>query len=133
MRKNAREVAYKMLYSQLYTDYNEELFSELSKEENLNESEIDYAKKLLQTVEHNKGELDMIIEDLAHNYRLDRVYPTDRCALYIGLTEIKYFDDDPFIVAIDEAMNLCKKFSTKESLNFVNGIFAEFVKRNKIV
>ena len=132
MRKNAREVVYKMLYSELYTTFNEELFMELTKEEKLTEGEVSFAKKLLEVVREHKAELDETIEELSNNYKLDRVYPTDKCALYIGLTEIKFFDDVPYIVAIDEALNLCKKYSTKESLNFVNGIFAEFVKRNKI-
>ncbi len=132
MRKNAREVVYKMLYSELYTERNQELFMELIQEEKLSDDEKIFAEKLLDAVDEHKGELDLIIEELSNNYKLDRVYPTDKCALYIGLTEIKFFDDVPYIVAIDEAMNLCKKYSTKESLNFVNGIFAEFVKRNKI-
>lgn len=132
MRRNAREVVYKMLYSELYTTRNEELFEELLKEEKLSDDEIIFAKTLLEKVDEHKGEWDTVIESLANNYKLDRVYPTDKCALYMGFTEIKFFDDVPYIVAIDEALNLCKKYSTKESLNFVNGILAEFVKINKI-
>ena len=40
-----------------------------------------------------------------------------------------YIKDVPPVVAIDEAVNLCSKYSTKESASFVNGVFAEYKKR----
>ncbi len=131
MRKDAREVVFKVLYSELYTSADEELFSELTKEAELNDAEVKFAADLLEKVRSGKEKLDETIGELANNYSLERIYPTDRCALYIGLTEING-GEVPFIVAIDEALNLCKKYSTPESLGFVNGIFAEYVKRNKI-
>ncbi|MBO4573301.1 MAG: transcription antitermination protein NusB [Clostridia bacterium] len=131
MRKDAREVVFKVLYSELYADVSEELFSDLSKEADLTESEVTFACSLLKSSREKKDVLDGIIGELANNYDLKRIYPTDKCALYIGLTEIMG-GEVPYIVAIDEALSLCKKYSTPESLGFVNGIFAEYVKRNKI-
>ena len=126
MRKDAREVVFKILYSELYTDFDAELFNELCGEFSLTEGEILYAKDLLKKISDNKSELDKIISELANNYDLDRVYPTDKCALYIGLAEMAYSEDVPNVVAIDEALSLCRKYSTKESLSFVNGIFAKY-------
>ena len=126
MRKDAREVVFKILYSELFVDFNDELFSELSAEFKLNDNEISYAKDLLSDIAAHKGELDGILERYAVNYNLDRIYPTDKCALYIGLAEMTYRADVPNIVAIDEAMALCKKYSTKDSTSFVNGIFAKY-------
>lgn len=131
MRKDAREVVFKVLYSELYADVSEELFSDLSKEADLTESEVTFACSLLKSAREKKDVLDGVIGELANNYDLKRIYPTDKCALYIGLTEIMG-GEVPYIVAIDEALSLCKKYSTPESLGFVNGIFAEYVKRNKI-
>ena len=132
MRKDAREVVFKILYSELFNEDYERLFEELASEANLSDAEIVFAKDLLNKVESHKGEIDAIISELARNYNLDRVYPTDRCAMYIGFAEMLYSPDVPYIVAIDEALALCKKYSTSESLGFVNGIFAEYVKTNKI-
>ena len=126
MRKDAREVVFKILYSELYSDFDEVLFNDLCREFSLTEEEVAFALDLLKKVDDNKAELDGVISDLSHNYRLDRVYPTDRCALYIGLAEMTYSDGVPNIVAIDEALSLCRKYSTKESLSFVNGIFAKY-------
>ena len=132
MRRNAREVVFNVLYSEMFNHLDMELFDSLSAQFNLTENDVSFAKTLLENIEENKKELDEEIGNLAVNYSLDRVYPTDRCALYIGLAEIKYSSDVPFIVAIDEAIALCKKYSTSESVSFVNGIFAEYVKRNGI-
>ena len=126
MRKDAREVVYKILFSKLYVDYDEDLFIELCKEFSLNGDEVSFARTLLKTIDDNKEALDKVISELANNYKLDRVYPTDRCALYIGLAEMTYSEDVPNVVAIDEAVSLCRKYSTKESLSFVNGILAKY-------
>ena len=83
-------------------------------------------RDLLKKIDDNIADLDGIITDLADNYKLDRVYPTDRCALYIGLAEMTFSKDVPAVVAIDEAVSLCRKYSTKESLSFVNGILAKY-------
>ena len=126
MRRDAREVVLKILFSELYVDYDEALFCELCEEFKLTEDEVDFAKDLLKIIDENKAELDNVISELAHNYKLERVYPMDRCALYLGLAEMTYRKDIPTVVAIDEALTLCRKYSTKESLSFVNGIFAKY-------
>lgn len=129
MRRNAREVVYKTIYSTLFNGENtEELFNELLEDYKLDDDDKEFAKNLLNAVREHKDELDRIISGLARNYRLERIYSTDRCALYLGISEMTYFDDVPKIVAIDEALALCRVYSTAESLNFVNGIFAEYKK-----
>lgn len=132
MRRDAREVVFKVLFSEMFSDETPELFDELIKEADLKDGEVSFARELLSSVRENKQKIDAIIDELANNYNLSRVYPTDKCALYIGFTELIASEDVPYIVAIDEAVAICKKYSTAESVNFVNGIFAEYVKRNKI-
>ena len=127
MRKDAREVVYKVLYAQNFTSqFDDELFAALQQEFKLNDADKDFSRKLLNTIVENYDELTEIIGQLSLNYMLERVYLTDKCALLIGLCEMKYFDDVPNIVAIDEALSLCKKYSTEKSLSFVNGIFAKY-------
>ena len=126
MRKDAREVVFKVLYSELYTDFDRDLFLSLCNVQKLNAADADFAERLLSAIHDNKSFLDKTISSLAEKYKLERVYYTDRCALYIGLAEMTYFDDVPNVVAIDEAVNLCRLYSTKESTSFVNGIFAKY-------
>lgn len=127
MRKDAREAVYKILYAYNFTgEFDADLQDEIFTETALNDSDKEFALRLLGAVKDNYDALIKSISDLAVNYLLERVYPTDKCALLIGICEMTYFDDVPNIVAIDEALNLCKKYSTENSLSFVNGIFAKY-------
>lgn len=128
MRKDARETAFKILYSSLYNDgETTPLFNETAKEAKLTDEEKEYALEIIAAVNGNKKEIDAIIERLAEKakYSLDRIYPTDLCALYVGIAEMTY-TEVPAIVAINEAVNLCSKYSEKESASFVNGILAAY-------
>lgn len=127
MRKDAREAVYKILYAYNFTnEFDADLQEEVFAESSLNDADREFALRLLNSIKENYDLLIKSISDLAVNYLLERVYPTDKCALLIGMCEMTYFDDVPNIVAIDEALNLCKKFSTENSLSFVNGIFAKY-------
>ncbi len=127
MRKDAREIVFKILYSHSFIgEIDGELFSALIDESRLSEQDKAFACRLVDTIKEHFDELTEIIGAHAVNYLVDRVYPTDKCALLIGLCEMTYFDDVPNIVAIDEALALCKKYSTEKSLAFVNGIFAKY-------
>ena len=133
MRKDARETAFKILYSSLYNEgETTPLFDEIAKEAKLTNEETEYALKIIAAVNGNKKEIDSAIERLAEKarYRLERIYPTDLCALYIGIAEMNY-TGVPAIVAIDEAVNLCSKYSEKESASFVNGILAAYKKERE--
>ena len=88
-----------------------------------------WQKDLYNAIITNSETINNDISDLAHGYKLERLYSTDKCALQIAICEMRYFDDVPNIVAISEAMELVRKYSTAESPNFVNGILAEFKKR----
>jgi len=127
MRKDAREAVYKIVYAYNFTgEFDDDFKNQLFEESNLSDDDKVFATRLLDTIKIHYDEITGVISDLALNYMLERVYSTDKCALIIGLTEMKYFDDVPNIVAIDEALSLCKKYSTEKSLGFVNGIFARY-------
>lgn len=127
MRNDAREAVFKIFYAESFTgELDEDLKTQLYSDANLSDSEKDFADRLIATITENYESLTKIISDLAVNYMLERVYVTDKCALLIGLAEMTYFNDVPNIVAINEALSLCKKYSTEKSLGFVNGIFAKY-------
>ena len=73
------------------------------------------------TVEHLK-ELDPIIESAVDNWDLKRVAILDKNIIRLGTYELCYRSDIPPKVAINEAVNLAKKFSQEESGKFVNGV-----------
>jgi N utilization substance protein B len=81
-----------------------------------------YTARLVDAVSGRLAELDGIIAKQCQNWDLERVAVLDKNILRMAITEILYFEDIPAKVAIDEAIELAKKFSTEKSGTFVNGI-----------
>ena len=130
MRKNAREAVYKLLFStQFNAKFDEEFKSFIFAEEKLTNEDVAFANSLLDAFYLNESAVNEVIANLSKGYKFERLYSTDKCALQLAITEMTYFNDIPLIVSINETMDLVRKFSTKESPNFVNGILAEYKKQ----
>lgn len=131
MRRDARETVYKILYADLFYENDDEFEKETMEESSLSKDDEEFANALLSAIKEHKSELEEIIGKHARGYSFERIFSTDKCALYIAVAEIKYFDDIPTVVSIDEALSLVRKYSTEESLNFVNGILASVKKEQE--
>lgn len=131
MRRDAREAVYKILYADLFYENDDEFEKETMEESSLSKDDEEFANVLLSAIKEHKSELEEIIGKHARGYSFERIFSTDKCALYIAVAEIKYFDDIPTVVSIDEALSLVRKYSTEESLNFVNGILASVKKEQE--
>ena len=130
MRKNARESVFKIMFSSIFNaESDKEFRAFIYDEDNLNEQDVSFAEKLYDAIINNEETINNDISEISKGYSFDRIYSTDNCALKIAICEMRYFDDVPNIVAINEAMELVRKYSTPESPNFVNGVLAEFKKR----
>lgn len=129
MRRDSREAVYKILFAELFSGETDTEFDKLIfAEQNLNEEDASFANQLLTTIRAHQQEINDLISTFSTSYKFERIYSTDKCALVIAVCELKYFDDIPSIVSIDEALSLVRKYSTEESLNFVNGILASLKK-----
>jgi len=82
---------------------------------------VEFARELVAGVRRNRPELDRLIAETAEHWSLDRISATDRNILRLGAYEI-LLADTPDPVAIDEAIELAKRFGTAQSAAFVNGI-----------
>ncbi len=130
MRRNGREAVYKILFSLNFNNnFDQDFKSLIYNEENLSQSDIEFADNHLKLFFENKEVIDGVIEELAKGYKLERIYATDKCALEIAILEMTYIKEIPYIVSINESLELVRKYSTEESPNFVNGILAEYKKR----
>lgn len=131
MRRDAREAVYKILYADLFYENDDEFEKETMEESSLSKDDEEFANALLSAIKEHKSELEEIIGKHARGYSFERIFSTEKCALYIAVAEIKYFDDIPTVVSIDEALSLVRRYSTEESLNFVNGILASVKKEQE--
>ncbi|MEQ6898506.1 transcription antitermination factor NusB [Microbacterium sp. KR10-403] len=83
-----------------------------------------YAREIVDGVIDNQGEIDEQITTFAKDWSLERMPAVDRALLRIGAWEILFNEEVPTAVAIDEAVELAKEFSTDESGSFIHGVLA---------
>ncbi len=81
-----------------------------------------FANELVSGVVGEREHIDTLIGSAAEHWRLDRLSQVDRNILRIGAYELLRRFDVPASVAIDEAIEIAKRFGTDESANFVNGV-----------
>ena len=121
-RSRAREVALQVLYrDDLNPDQALEETAEFVKRRLKEESLVAFANSLIGGVRRNREELDEILTKTAANWSLERMAVTDRNVLRLGAFEILY-GDTPNPVAINEAVELAKRYGNKQSALFVNGV-----------
>ena len=83
---------------------------------------LDFARKLIEGTRLKRAEIDKAIEGAARNWEMRRMAAIDRNILRLATYELLYREDIPPLVTINEAIDIAKKFSTKNSGPFVNGI-----------
>ncbi len=81
-----------------------------------------FAKTLITGVRQNQADIDRLIEEHSHNWRLDRMQRIDRNVLRIGVFELQHLPEIPRKVTINEAVELAKNFGNEASSAFINGL-----------
>ena len=122
-RSRAREIALQVLYQDdLNADQPEDVrLRFINARLNHDKDLIEFAEELLEGVRANLEAVDQHLEDIARNWKLSRMAATDRNVLRLGAYEI-LFTDTPDRVAINEAIELAKRYGTNNSSQFVNGV-----------
>ncbi len=81
-----------------------------------------HAQSLLHGTLERCDEIDELIRSQADNWRLERMPAVDRNILRLAVYEMLYDPDTPQLVAVDEAIDLAKRFGSEQSSRFVNGL-----------
>ena len=130
-RSEMREQAFKIMYSleiQKNENLEEQLGLYIESNEIKGESAIEYIKDAVLGIEENKKEiLDNIEKNLKKDWKIERISKIDLVILKLAIYEIKY-KEIPYKVAINESLELAKKYGEETSKNFINGILASVVK-----
>ncbi|RKW54111.1 MAG: transcription antitermination factor NusB [Lachnospiraceae bacterium] len=98
---------------------------ELIHDANFSDGDIEYIKSKAMLVMDNKSEIDKIISELSQGWKLERIGRVERNILRLAIAEMKYDDDIPVSVAINEAVELAKAYGRDESYSFVNAILSK--------
>ena len=122
-RRIGREYAMRVLYAYEMTKnsvdkiFDDELMGEFDSDKTRN-----FSSKLVRLCLENIKEFDEKIRIKAMNWEFHRIAILDRIILRIGICELKFFEDIPPKVTINEAIEISKKYSTQKSGQFINGI-----------
>ena len=131
MRTVARETLFKILFSTQFVDaVDEGLKKSLYKSENLTSDDTAYCDRMLALMDEHGRELLKVIDEHSILFPEKRIFPADKSILLIALCEIKYCDDIPDKVSMNEAANIASKYSSAKSATFITGILSA-VSENK--
>ena len=129
-RSEARQEAFKLVFElNQHMDETDFLFENLLSENPKAISAMPYIKEVVTGIsEHYEELLDIISKNLADGWKVERISKPSRAILMLAIYEIKYVEDVPQKVAVNEAVELAKMFDEPQSAAFVNGVLAGVLK-----
>ena len=120
-RSEQREQAFAIVFEQIFNSAPvDELIENAVEARDLEVS--DYARETAKKTAAHLDEIDAEIERYSRTCRKNRICKAVLAILRLALCEMKYCDDVPVSVAINEAVELAKKYATLEDAQFVNGL-----------
>ena len=128
-RKEARELLMQLLYQmELLNDHSEENKNAYLEKNFKEKGHKDYASQLMEQVLSNKDAIDAKLNEYSNKWNTTRMPKVDLAILRLAAAELLYMEDIPNAVAINEAVDMAKKFSSDESKAFINGILGKIAK-----
>ena len=143
VRSTAREIAVRLAYELSFTDLSvqelldqsrsREYFEGLAGEDGLyaeapNEKQAQYIRKLVCGVSEHAAELDSYIAKYAVGWKFERIPLVASAIMRVAMYEILYMPEIPNSAAINEALEIAKKYEDEKVVAFVNGILGSFVR-----
>ena len=140
-RTVAREIAVRLCFSLsenpsdpaelLDRVFDEEYYSSLLSEDGLYEKtpdarQLEYMTRLVTGVGEHAAELDGYIDKYSTGWRFGRISRTAAAIMKIAMFEVLYMEDVPDRAAINEAVELAKRYETQETVAYINGVLGSF-------
>jgi len=130
-RRESRELAFILVFEKSF----QEDVSVVELIENALELELfpqnSFAETLARKVYENIDEIDKAIEENLVGWSAKRISKVSRAILRIAVCELLYSENMPVGVAINEAVEIAKKYSTAEDASYINGVLGSVAKKNK--
>jgi N utilization substance protein B len=137
MRRKAREIALQLLFQKEFAppitsrlwQSTVETEDSVKDQEKIAPESFKYAEGLVQGVQEKQTEIDSLISRYSQHWKIDRMTTIDRNIIRLGVYEMKFaIELLPASIAINEAVELAKIFSTTDSPSFINGILDQINK-----
>ena len=142
-RSNAREIVAHLIFEMNFTsdsaeqvldtamepDYYESLAQETEiYAERPNQKQMEYIRSAVAGIREKQEELDGYIQKYAVNWSVSRISKVARAILHVAMYEAHYVEDVPVSAAINEAVELSRKYEDEDVVSFVNGILGSFAR-----
>lgn len=127
-RRKIREHIFLMLFRKEFyntDELNEQMKLYLDEMEEVSSEENSYLEERFQIILSKLNEVDEILSEISSGWKLDRLGKVELTILRLGIFEMRFDDDIPVKVAINEAVELSKKFGGDDTPGFVNGVLAK--------
>jgi len=127
-----REYAFELVFeTEVQKEYNEELVELFLENNEVEDKEAKkYIRKMLEGIKENEEQIKAkIVENLKSDWTIERISKINVAILKVAIYEM-LFKEVPYKVAINEAIELAKKYGDESSATFINGLLASVVKEN---
>ncbi len=132
-RRTEREAVFKLLFRREFNSEEEMrsqitfFFDETEESGKLTDKEREEVEQRYNTLAEHLPEIDSLISERAEGWDISRMAKVDLTIIRLAVFEIKFDPDIPDLVAIDEAVEIAKKYGGDQSPSFVNGVLAKVV------
>lgn len=145
-RTTAREIAVQLGFSVVAAEelaenvldsfFDEEHYASLAEENSLyseypDTRQMNYIRTVVRLIFEHRPELDAYIEKYARGWKASRISKTAGALMRCAMCEILYMEDIPDAAAINEAVELAKKYENEDVVAFINGVLGSFVRGEK--
>ncbi len=132
-RSGARQEAFKLIFqTEVNRDDIEFLIDEMLLHKPESKQNIDYIRAVLfGTLEKEEEIKKDIADNLSGGWKIERISRVSYALLKLAIYEIKYMEDIPMKVSINEAVELDKKFDEPDNSAFINGVLGSFCRKNQ--
>ena len=142
-RSNAREIVAHLIFEMNFTTdsaeqivdaaMEPEYYESLGQESEIyaerpNQKQMDYIRAAVAGIQEKQAELDGYIAKYAINWSVSRISKVARAILHVAMYEALYVEDVPVSAAINEAVELSRKYEDEDVVSFVNGILGSFAR-----
>ena len=129
-RRKSRELALQMLFQSDMGKQDAEQVRKVfwSERKEMDESVRGFADDIFRMATERAADIDQIIEKHAANWRMERMAAVDRNVMRAAVAEFMGFPQTPAPVVINEALEIARKFSSPEAVNFINGVLDSVAK-----
>ena len=127
-RKESREKVFQLVFELCFLGEKNELSLENALSEIKSDDDKKYVSDVYLGVANNFDALKNAIAEKTTGFSADRIFKVDLAIMLVALYEIRFYNI-PEAVAINEAVDIAKKYSTEKSANYVNGVLAGLVKK----